>query len=282
MPSVFFVFGALFAAAASTPAGATGLSEGFVVVTGATGQTGSLVYNQLKSKHLPVRALVRNVTKAREYLGCSKCDESEGIFVGDVTEPDTLVEPMKGAASLVIASSAAPICTPYPTCHFPKGGSPIDVDWHGAKAVLEAFAKATVANGLGHVVLISTMGTTAPEDAKDPFEHIGFYKLNFEAELMSSGLPFTIVKPCGLLNTPPSTTELIVGHDDDLTVTPPTIARADVARVCVAAVQQPLLSAKLRFDLCSKAGTPTSEADLAKVLQAARYPWETKDGSIMV
>jgi len=270
--------GALLSALVSARA----LSDGPVVVTGATGRTGSLVYNQLKSKSLPVRALVRNVTKAREYLGCTKCDESEGIFVGDVTEPDSLVAPMKGAGSLIIASSAVPIFDKYPDCHFPKGGEPLAVDWIGAKATLAAFAHATAGRGLGQVVLISSMGTTSPEDSKDPCGHISFYKLNFEAELMASGLPFTIVKPCGLLDTPPLTTELVVGHDDDLTVNPPTVSRADMARVCIAALQQPKVSAGLRFDLCSKAGTPTSDPDLAKVLQAAKYPWEVNAGEIEV
>ena len=50
------------------------------------------------------------------------------------------------------------------------------------------------------VALISTMGTETPEDPKSKYfmDYISFYKLNFEAELMSSGIPFTIVKPCGL------------------------------------------------------------------------------------
>merc|ERR1719291_78466 len=128
------------------------------VVLGATGRTGSLVYGLLKSRGAAVRAVVRNVTKARLRLGCSRCDESEGIYVGDVTQPSTLAAPMKGAGSLVIASSAAPICDPFPKCHFPPGGSPKEVDWIGARSALAAFANSTSASGLGHVVLISTMG----------------------------------------------------------------------------------------------------------------------------
>jgi len=55
-----------------------------IVVTGATGRTGSLVYENLKKDPtFIVRALVRNATTARERLNCTKCDASDGIFVGD-------------------------------------------------------------------------------------------------------------------------------------------------------------------------------------------------------
>lgn len=50
---------------------------GPVLVTGATGRTGSLVYLRLKQLEIPVRALVRNASKAREMLGCTACDEAE-------------------------------------------------------------------------------------------------------------------------------------------------------------------------------------------------------------
>merc|ERR1712048_184108 len=77
-----------------------------VVVTGATGQSGSLFYNRLKAEGLwNVRALVRNATKAKALLKCSVCDESEGIFVGDLTSPPSLKNVMKGADALAIFTS---------------------------------------------------------------------------------------------------------------------------------------------------------------------------------
>ena len=80
-----------------------------VVVTGATGRTGSSVYAKLKADPRvgEVRALVRNetdwVTKARAALNCSVCDASEGIFVGDVTEPSTLSAAFMGMDTVAIA-----------------------------------------------------------------------------------------------------------------------------------------------------------------------------------
>jgi hypothetical protein len=67
-----------------------------VLVGGATGQMGSRVYLLLKSEGFAVRGLVRNAFKARRVLGCDSCGEEEGIFVGDVTKPATLVDAVKG------------------------------------------------------------------------------------------------------------------------------------------------------------------------------------------
>ena len=51
-----------------------------VLVTGATGRTGQLLYAALKrdARIGAVKAMVTNVTKARLVLNCSKCDASSG------------------------------------------------------------------------------------------------------------------------------------------------------------------------------------------------------------
>lgn len=250
-------------------------SAGPVVITGATGRTGALTYNLLKSRGVQVRALVRNTTKAKDLLGCSKCDESEGIFVGDVTKPATIETVMNGADALVILTSAFPVCNPFPQCSYDKGLYPVDVDFNGGKNQVEAFVKG--AGGLKPVILVSAMGTTEPNTQLDKMGNgqIGFYKLNEEASLMASGLPFTIVKPCGLGSDKPAMDTLTVGHDDsehwDLSVP---VQRSDVARVVAAAIQNPEDAANLRFDLCSKAGTPTKDEEIPALLKSARYPWQ--------
>jgi len=252
-----------------------GCSAGPVVITGATGHTGALTYNLLKSLGVEVRGLVRNVTKAKEVLGCSKCDESEGIFVGDVSKPATLDGVMHNADALVILTSAFPVCNPFPKCSYDKGGYPVDVDFNGGKNQVEAFVKG--AGGLKLVVLVSDLETTEPDTQLDKMGNgqIGFYKLNEEAFLMSSGLPYTIVKPCGLGSGKPGLDEMMVGHDDeegwDLSVP---VQRSDVARVVAAAIKAPKDAANLRFDLCAKAGTPTQDGDIPALLKSARHPWE--------
>jgi hypothetical protein len=249
-----------------------------VLVTGATGKTGSLIYNMLKEKGVTVRVFVRNATKAKEVLKCQKCDSSEGIYIGDVTKPADLVDAVQGANALAICTSAIPHCTDFrnpSSCSYPKTGYPKDVDWNGGKAQVEAFAMQNK-NNPGPVVLISSMGTTDPDSFLDKLGngHIGFYKLNEESFIMGSGLPWTIIKPCGLSDDEAGKRELLAGHDDEMKLTPPMIPRADVARVAVEALLQPSEAAGLRFDLCSRVGSPTTDVD--KVFAQARYPWQSK------
>jgi hypothetical protein len=237
----------------------------------------------LKQKGVTVRGLVRNATKARDLLGCIKCDESEGIFVGDVTKKDSLAQAMKGATALAILTSAVPHCKHFwnpASCTYPKDAFPEDVDFKGGKNQVKAFAEAS--NGApGPVVLCSSMGTTTPNSFLDKLGNgrIGFFKLNEEAFLMSSGVPFTIVKPCGLSDGKGGKHRLTVGHDDNMHQIPPMIPRADVARVMVEALLKPEEATGLRFDLCSSFfGKATT--DISKVFSDARYPWkhgETKE-----
>lgn len=265
----------LFVVAALAPMPMS-LATPTVLVTGATGRTGSLLYDLLKQRGVEVRAFVRNATKARDVLGCSKCDASEGIFVGDVTDRASLESAVNGVTALAVVTSAIPVCKKSsvpgpPDCSYPQGAYPIDIDFKGGKNQIAAFA---TQNPKGQVVLCSSMGTTNPDSFLEKLGsgHIGFFKLNEEAFLMNSGLPFAIVKPCGLTNEPAAQNELIVGHDDEIKVSPPTVSRADVARVMAEALLNPEEAADMRFDLCSRAGLATT--DVSTVLKAARYPWQ--------
>merc|ERR1712070_277171 len=103
-------------------------------------------------------------------------------------------------------------------------------------------------------------GTSNPNPP--PFEggKVLFYKLQAEAFLASSGVSYTIVKPCGLLDKEGGKSELVVGHDDGFSplVMMNAIPRADVASIIVAALMEK--STGLRFDLCTKKmGTPTMD-----------------------
>ena len=95
----------------------------------------------------------------------------------------------------------------------------------GGKAPSEASTK--------YVVMCSSMGTTDPKPAPYEGGTALFWKLNAEAFLLSSGVPSAVVKPGGLMNAPCCQQTLRTGHNDDLlkTVSPPVVARADVARV---------------------------------------------------
>eukprot|EP00440_Ansanella_granifera_P067321 gb/GFBE01073016.1/.p1 GENE.gb/GFBE01073016.1/~~gb/GFBE01073016.1/.p1 ORF type:complete len:290 (+),score=63.58 gb/GFBE01073016.1/:1-870(+) len=266
-----------------------------VVVTGATGRTGSLLYKRLKAEGIyNVRAFVRNATKAKDVLSCASCDESEGVYEGDITDPASLKKVMTGADALAIATSSSPVCHgvpfgPFGKCAYPKGAEPKVIDFQGTKAQVTAFALAGGDLASKHVLYVSTMDTTVPDNFLDKIDngHVSFFHLQAEAFIMSSGIPFTITKACGLGDGAAGKNKMIVGHDDASfsLILDHVIPRDDVARVLVEAIRDPAAAAGLRFDLCTQAlGKPTT--DIANdVLKAARLPWDHRgkmDTSIML
>jgi hypothetical protein len=243
-----------------------------VVVTGATGRSGSKVYLLLKSIGANVRGLVRNVTKARQILGCSRCDASEGIFVGDITNKESLVPAMSGAGSLVIATGRS-------TNEHAK-----DIIFDGIESQVSAFLASPGPSPQDrHISLISMALTTLPDTFWNKMIarlwggwDVGFYSLNSEAALMSANVPFTILKACGLDETPPGQNHILVGHDDKgwKMKDAHSVSRHDVARVLATAATNPSMAANLRFDFCSQQGTP--QLDAIDILKEAMMPWDTR------
>jgi uncharacterized protein YbjT (DUF2867 family) len=239
-----------------------------VIVTGATGGTGRLLYKRLKADPRigVVRALVHGSPgakgKAQRALNCTACDQTEGIYYGDVTALASLKQAFAGMDTVAIASAVGASAN----ATVQKA-----VEFFGVENQVAAIANSSSAPpSAKRVVLCSSMATTNPHPL--PFEggSILFWKLNAEAFLAGSGVGSTIVKPCGIEGMyPQGGKELVVGHDDALSASG-AISRADLAAVLAEAVAQ--RTADLRFDLCIGKGAPTT--DLAALLQSARWPWE--------
>lgn len=256
-----------------------------VVVTGATGRTGSSVYLALQSQGIDVRGLIRDQQKARDRLGCDKCDESEGIFIGDITDASTLSGIMQGADGLVITTAPAYHCTIpsiYVGCHYYEGAEPYNISWLGVKNQVSAFASSSGPDAADrHVVLMSNTLTTQPDNYLDKVGdgHGCFYGLQGEVYLLGSGVPSTIIKASGLSEGEGGKKEILVGHDDEAwnPVNPNLayITRGDVSRLLAYAAENPETTKGLRFDVTSKnmGGTPTT--DVSTVFQAARLPWDS-------
>ena len=98
----------------------------------------------------------------------------------------------------------------------------------------------------------------------DPSEggSILFWKLNAEAYIMASGVPYTIVKPCGLVKPLRRCTSSLATTTRSSRPCRPSSGAPRWRRCCTAAKAN---ATTLRFDLCSKAGPATTDfAALAK------------------
>ncbi|MFB2897910.1 CIA30 family protein [Aerosakkonemataceae cyanobacterium BLCC-F50] len=79
-----------------------GKRVGVVLVAGATGGVGKRVVKRLLERGYSVRALVRNVEKAREMLG-----NNLELIAGDITKPETLTEEVFQNITAVICCTGA-------------------------------------------------------------------------------------------------------------------------------------------------------------------------------
>ncbi|KAJ6913157.1 hypothetical protein NC651_015609 [Populus alba x Populus x berolinensis] len=239
------------------------MAPSIVLVTGAGGRTGSIVYKKLKerSEQYVARGLVRT-EESKEKIG-----GAEDVFVGDIRESESIVPAIQGIDSLIILTSAVPKMKPgfdpskgRPEFYFEDGAFPEQVDWIGQKNQIDA-AKAA---GVKQIVLVGSMGGT---NLNHPLNSLGngnilVWKRKAEQYLADSGVPYTIIRAGGLQDKEGGVRELLVGKDDELLQTETrTIARADVAEVCIQALQYEEAQFKA-FDLASKpegTGTPAND-----------------------
>lgn len=248
---------------------ASGAHGETILVTGATGRMGLDMYKSLKAAGKDVRALSRTADKAKQIIGCDKCDESEGIYLGDVTDKDSLTHALKGADTLVIAVGA-------------HGDEPDDVvdkiEWYCVKNQMEAL----LSDGKEgkRVVLFSSMSTSKPHN------HVLVDKAKAEKYIIEQGIPYSIVKPCGLSEDEAGDAELLIGHDDIADANGwfnngfYMVARADVVSVATAALLSPPTD-EMRFDVCAKlAGS--GPADVKKAVAEAGKPWTGPTQTVVV
>ena len=225
-----------------------------VLVTGAGGRTGKLVFKKLKDDYADVAPLgLARSAKAAKALKAAGAAGDE-VVAADVADEAALAEAMAGCDAVVLCTSAVPAIKPLslmktmatkflpfvktsrPAFKFPKNGTPEEVDWLGAKKQIDA-AKAA---GVSHFVFVSSMGDTQPENFLNTIGKrddgsggdILLWKRKAERYLVDSGVPFTIVHPGGLVDEEPGKRELTVEVDDVLLgLKSRSVARADVAQV---------------------------------------------------
>jgi len=191
-------------------------SPALVVVAGATGGTGRALVTNLKAQGYAVRAFVRNADKARVVLG-----DDVDYVQGDVRDIDSILPAMQGATYAISAIGAGR--------SDPENG-PEAVDFGGVKNLADAAAQA----GVRQFVLVSSSGVTQEDHFLNKMmNNVLLWKFKGEEALRGSGVPYTIVRPGGLINTPGGNDALVFAQGD---TTAGRISREDVALICIAAL----------------------------------------------
>lgn len=184
-------------------------------VAGATGETGRRIVQELIARNIPVRALVRDIEKARAILS----PEAE-LVVGDVLQPESLTAALEDSTVVLVATGAKPSFDPT---------GPYKVDFEGTKNLVDA-AKT---KGIEHLILVSSLCTSRLFHPLNLFWLILLWKKQAEEYIQKSGLTYTIVRPGGLKNEDNS--DRIVMQSAD-TLFDGSIPRQKVAQVAVEAL----------------------------------------------
>ncbi|MEN9232271.1 MAG: SDR family oxidoreductase, partial [Thermostichus sp. DG02_5_bins_236] len=187
-------------------------------VAGATGETGRRIVQELVSRGIPVRTLVRSRQLAAQVLP----PEAE-IVVGDVLDPATLRAGMAGCTVVLCATGARPSWDPF---------QPYRVDYEGTKNLVDV-AKS---QGIQHFVLVSSLCVSQFFHPLNLFWLILVWKKQAEQYLQKSGLTYTIVRPGGLKNQD-NEDGIVLSKAD--TLFEGSIPRTKVAQVAVESLFQP-------------------------------------------
>ncbi|MEM8676359.1 MAG: SDR family oxidoreductase [Cyanobacteria bacterium P01_G01_bin.67] len=228
-----------------------------VLVTGATGRTGSLVLQKLRSlpDEFQVIGLARSPDKVKDLFG-----STADFIIGDIKDQSSVSSAIADCDALVILTSAVPkMVTPpapgeRPQFGYDPEGMPEAVDYYGQKNQIDAAQQA----GVEQIVLVGSMGGT---NENHPLNQMGngnilIWKRKAEQYLIDSGIDYTIIRAGGLVDAEGGVRELLVGKNDTLQKYPPNgiptaIPRADVANVVVKALTEPNARNKA-FDVISK------------------------------
>lgn len=206
-------------------------------VAGATGETGRRIVQELVSRGIPVRALVRSRELAAQVL-----PPQAEIAVGDVLDPATLKAGMEGCTVVLCATGARPSWDPF---------QPYRVDYEGTKNLVNV-AKS---QGIQHFVLVSSLCVSQFFHPLNLFWLILVWKKQAEQYLQTSGLTYTIVRPGGLKNQD-NNDGIVLSKAD--TLFEGSIPRTKVAQVAVESLFQPLAQNRI-IEIVAKPEVPNQD-----------------------
>lgn len=145
------------------------------LVTGATGQLGRRIVEQLRSRDLPVRAFVRLTSSYRDLE-----DRGAEIFIGDLRQPREIAAACQGVKYLI---------STHGTNESRSSGTPQEIDYRANIDLIEQGRAA----GIEHFTFISVLGAERGYEESPVFKA----KRAVEKFLQTSGLNYTILRPSG-------------------------------------------------------------------------------------
>lgn len=199
-----------------------------ILVAGATGETGRRIVRELVAQQKPVRALVRDVEKAKTLLAGEIAAGVE-LVRGDVLDRPSLAPAIVDCSAVICAVGARPSFDPT---------EPFRVDLFGTQHLIDTAKAANVQQ----FILVTSLCVSRLFHPLNLFWLILVWKKQAEAYLEKSGLTYTIVRPGGLRSEDKETPVVMQGAD---TLFDGSIPRSQVAKVCVAALDQPLAHNKI-------------------------------------
>ncbi|AKG23164.1 NAD(P)H-binding protein [Calothrix sp. 336/3] len=187
-------------------------------VAGATGETGRRIVQELIARDIPVRAMVRDIERARNIL-----PQAAELVQGDVLNRESIASAISDCTVLICATGAKPSFNPT---------EPYQVDLEGTKNLVDIAKN----KGIEHFVLVSSLCVSQFFHPLNLFWLILVWKKQAEEYIQKSGLTYTIVRPGGLKNEDNSDSVIMQSAD---TLFEGSIPRQKVAQVCVEALFTP-------------------------------------------
>lgn len=211
-----------------------------ILITGATGGLGQQIVRLLLERNASIRLLVRNTKKARKIFG-----DNVELVSGDTRRPETLLPALEGIHKVINSTGT----------RMPIGAnSPETVDFIGVGNLVKAAS--TV--GVKRFLLVSSIAVTKPDHPLNKFGKVLDWKLKGENILRQSGLTYTIIRPGGLTDGSGRQNGLTIDQGDRISGT---ISRADVAEVCIQAIDRPE-TRNTTFEIIASPGNPITDWDL--------------------
>lgn len=221
-----------------------------VLVVGATGSIGRLVVAEALRQGHAVRALVRDMGRARALAQEAQC------VVGDLTQTQTLSAAVKGINAIVFT-------------HGSDGGGKATaerVDYGDVRNVLHALGRHQA-----RIALMTAVGVTNREGAYNRSTRIHDWKRRGERLVRASGLPYTIVRPGWFDYNAPDQHRLVLLQGDARHAGDPSdgaISRQQLAEVLVRSLTSDASRGKT-FELVAERGpAPTNLEPLFAALDS--------------